>query len=68
MEPVIRLTQPLQRHGASEDVANAVLFLAGERAAQITGIVVPVDGGTVAGPPGHQLRELMRLQGGRNAG
>ncbi len=55
MGPVIRLTQPLQRHGVSEDVANAVLFLAGDRSAQITGIVVPVDGGTTAGPPVSQL-------------
>ena len=43
--------QPLQRHGAPRDVANAVLFLASDRAAQITGIVLPVDGGTTAGPP-----------------
>jgi NAD(P)-dependent dehydrogenase (short-subunit alcohol dehydrogenase family) len=54
----IELTQPLQRRGAPEDVANAVLFLASERAAQITGIVMPVDGGTVAGPPVNQFRLL----------
>lgn len=67
--PVIRLTQPLARRGSPEDVANAVLFLASERSAQITGIVVPVDGGTVAGPPVTQLRELMAKQkGGRDAG
>jgi NAD(P)-dependent dehydrogenase (short-subunit alcohol dehydrogenase family) len=54
----IELTQPLQRHGQPEDVANAVVFLASERSAQITGIVVPVDGGTVAGPPVNQLKVL----------
>ena len=54
----IELTQPLQRHGAPEDVANAVLFLASDRAAQITGIVMPVDGGTVAGPPVNQFKLL----------
>jgi NAD(P)-dependent dehydrogenase (short-subunit alcohol dehydrogenase family) len=69
MGPVIRLTQPLQRQGGPADVANAVLFLAGERAAQITGIVVPVDGGTVAGPPVSQMRELMAgRKGGRDEG
>jgi NAD(P)-dependent dehydrogenase (short-subunit alcohol dehydrogenase family) len=52
--PVIRLDQPLQRQGTPRDVAEAVLFLASERAAQITGITVPVDGGTVAGRPVHQ--------------
>ena len=56
--PVIRVHQPLQRQGTVEDVAQAVLFLAGERSAQITGIVMPVDGGTVAGPPMSQLKVL----------
>jgi NAD(P)-dependent dehydrogenase (short-subunit alcohol dehydrogenase family) len=56
--PVIRVHQPLQRQGTPEDVANAVLFLAGERSAQITGVVLPVDGGTAAGPPVSQLKVL----------
>lgn len=51
LDAVIRSSQPLQRHGAPADVADAVLFLASRRAAQITGIVLPVDGGTTAGPP-----------------
>jgi NAD(P)-dependent dehydrogenase (short-subunit alcohol dehydrogenase family) len=49
--PTIESDQPLQRQGSPGDVAEAVLFLAGDRSAQITGIVVPVDGGTVAGRP-----------------
>lgn len=49
--PTIRSDQPLQRQGTPQDVAEAVLFLAGDRSAQITGILVPVDGGTVAGRP-----------------
>jgi NAD(P)-dependent dehydrogenase (short-subunit alcohol dehydrogenase family) len=49
--PTIQQDQPLQRQGTPHDVAEAVLFLAGDRSAQITGIVVPVDGGTVAGRP-----------------
>ncbi len=56
--PLIRVHQPLQRQGTPEDVAATVLFLAGERSAQITGIVVPVDGGTTAGPPLSQLKVL----------
>ena len=68
MGPIIQLTQPLQRHGDSGDVANAVLYLASERSAQVTGIVLPVDGGTVAGPPVSQLRDLItRSRGGRDA-
>jgi NAD(P)-dependent dehydrogenase (short-subunit alcohol dehydrogenase family) len=59
MGAVIRTTQPLQRHGTPHDVAQAALFLAGDRSAQITGIVVPVDGGTVAGGPVNQNQMLM---------
>jgi NAD(P)-dependent dehydrogenase (short-subunit alcohol dehydrogenase family) len=60
---IIRLMQPLQRQGTPTDVANAVLFLAGEQAAQITGIVLPVDGGTTAGPPANQLKHLLAKGG-----
>ena len=53
--PTIELDQPLQRRGTPQDVAEAVLFLAGDRSAQITGIMLPVDGGTVAGRPVSQM-------------
>jgi NAD(P)-dependent dehydrogenase (short-subunit alcohol dehydrogenase family) len=56
---LVRALQPLQRVGAPRDVANAVLYLASERAAQITGIVLPIDGGTTAGPPPRPLKELL---------
>jgi 3-oxoacyl-[acyl-carrier protein] reductase len=38
---------PLGRLGSADDVANAVLFLAGDQAAYITGQVLTVDGGMV---------------------
>jgi NAD(P)-dependent dehydrogenase (short-subunit alcohol dehydrogenase family) len=57
---VIRTMQPLQRHGQPSDVAEAVLYLVSDRSAQITGMVMPIDGGTSAGPPVTQLRDLMR--------
>ena len=38
---------PLKRAGKPEDVANAVLFLASDNAAYITGQVLHVDGGMV---------------------
>jgi NAD(P)-dependent dehydrogenase (short-subunit alcohol dehydrogenase family) len=69
--PVIRLSQPLQRQGTGADVANAVLFLASDRSAQITGAVVPVDGGTTAGPSFAQTQLLLapaRGEGGGDAG
>ena len=39
MGPVLRYMQPLEREAQPEDVANAVVFLSSDRAAQITGIV-----------------------------
>jgi len=57
--PVMRATQPLKRQGQPRDVANAALFLASERSAQTTGIVLPVDGGTTVGAPTHRVMEIM---------
>jgi NAD(P)-dependent dehydrogenase (short-subunit alcohol dehydrogenase family) len=51
MESVIKTMQPLARKGTPEDVANAALYLASERSAQVTGMLLPVDGGTSVGPP-----------------
>jgi NAD(P)-dependent dehydrogenase (short-subunit alcohol dehydrogenase family) len=56
---IVRRMQPLQRIGSPRDVANAVLFLASDRAAQLTGVVLPVDGGTTAGPPAGRGREIL---------
>jgi len=39
----------LRRIASAEDVANAVFFLAGEQAAAITGVCLPVDCGLTAG-------------------
>jgi NAD(P)-dependent dehydrogenase (short-subunit alcohol dehydrogenase family) len=45
-------TVPMGRLGRSEDIAGAILFLAGRGGAYTTGAVVPVDGGmSVAAPP-----------------
>ena len=39
---------PDQRLATAEDIADAVTFLASERAKHIHGAVLPVDGGTIA--------------------
>jgi NAD(P)-dependent dehydrogenase (short-subunit alcohol dehydrogenase family) len=59
MDSVLKFTQPLPRQGRAEDVADAAVFLASEKSAQITGIVLPVDGGTTAGPPASQLKLML---------
>jgi NAD(P)-dependent dehydrogenase (short-subunit alcohol dehydrogenase family) len=59
MGPVLRYMQPLEREAQPEDVANAVVFLASDRAAQVTGVVFPIDGGTTAGAPYAQTKLIM---------
>jgi NAD(P)-dependent dehydrogenase (short-subunit alcohol dehydrogenase family) len=51
---------PLRRHGRPADVVEAIVFLAGDGAAWITGTVLPTDGGVLAGrnaPPEPALAE-----------
>jgi NAD(P)-dependent dehydrogenase (short-subunit alcohol dehydrogenase family) len=45
----MRADRPLQREGTPEDVAEAALYLAGDRSRYVTGTVLRVDGGTAAG-------------------
>jgi len=59
MDVVTRFTQPLPRRGRTEDVAEAVVYLASDRSAQVTGVVLPVDGGTTAGPPASQVKLML---------
>lgn len=47
----MRDNRPLEREGTPDDVAEAALYLASDRSVYVTGIVLPVDGGTVAGTP-----------------
>ncbi|EHI11859.1 SDR family NAD(P)-dependent oxidoreductase [Mycolicibacterium thermoresistibile] len=45
----MRDDRPLKREGTVEDVAEAALYFAGDRSRYVTGTVLPIDGGTVAG-------------------
>ncbi len=45
----MRNDRPLKREGTMEDVAEAALYFATDRSRYVTGTVLPVDGGTVAG-------------------
>ena len=53
IDPAVYLAEsdkaiPLGRSAKPQDVADAILFLASERAAMITGVGLPVDGGYTA--------------------
>ncbi|MEU6852162.1 SDR family NAD(P)-dependent oxidoreductase [Actinacidiphila alni] len=56
---------PMRKIGRAQDIAEAVLFLAGPRAGHITGVDLPVDGGLsltvmplTGGTPGYRLDEI----------
>lgn len=56
---IVSRIQPLQRLGTPTDVANAAIYLASERSAQVTGVVLPVDGGTTTGPPPLKPQDVL---------
>lgn len=68
LAPVWDSNQPLKRHGRPEDVAQVAMFLASDRSAQMTGVVLPVDGGITAGDPVNHLREIMDARAAALAG
>jgi NAD(P)-dependent dehydrogenase (short-subunit alcohol dehydrogenase family) len=45
----MRADRPLKREGTPDDIAEAALYFASDRSRYVTGTVLPVDGGTVAG-------------------
>jgi NAD(P)-dependent dehydrogenase (short-subunit alcohol dehydrogenase family) len=47
--PTFNAMHPLGRNGQPADAAEALLFLASDQASFITGVVLPVDGGVMAG-------------------
>src|SRR3981189_524332 len=47
--PTFNAMHPLGRNGQPHDAAEALLFLASDQASFITGVVLPVDGGVMAG-------------------
>lgn len=47
--PTFNALHPLGRNGQPADAAEALLFLASDQASWITGVILPVDGGVMAG-------------------
>jgi NAD(P)-dependent dehydrogenase (short-subunit alcohol dehydrogenase family) len=62
LAPVWDSNQPLKRQGKPVDVAPSALFLCSDQAAQITGAILPVDGGITAGDPVNHLQEIFETR------
>lgn len=54
--------QPLKRQGTARDIAEAALFLGSDRAQQITGQMLSVDGGATAGDPRSLIQEMLEAR------
>ncbi|TAK98466.1 MAG: SDR family oxidoreductase [Rhodospirillaceae bacterium] len=54
--------QPLKRQGLPRDAAQAALFYAGDRSLQVTGTVLPIDGGITAGDPVNHVVRIMEAR------
>jgi len=54
--------QPLKRRGEPIDVAEVALFLASDKARQLTGVVLPVEAGVTAGDPVNHLAEILEVR------
>jgi 3-oxoacyl-[acyl-carrier protein] reductase len=50
MQKQLASFHPIRRLGTPEDIARAALFLVGEEATWITGVVLDVDGGVTGYP------------------
>jgi NAD(P)-dependent dehydrogenase (short-subunit alcohol dehydrogenase family) len=68
LAPVTAASRPLKRQGKPEDVAQAALYLASDRSAYVTGLVLPVDGGVTAGDSVNHLRAIMEARAKAIAG
>jgi NAD(P)-dependent dehydrogenase (short-subunit alcohol dehydrogenase family) len=53
-------TQPIDRYGRPEDIANAALFLASDEASYMTGATMVVDGGLTIQSPEALVRPSFR--------
>lgn len=60
LREVMKSIRPLQREGNVDDIAEAAVYFAGDRSAYVTGTVLPVDGGIVAGHASNAMADIER--------
>ncbi|QYK14804.1 SDR family oxidoreductase [Shewanella rhizosphaerae] len=61
LQQAVAQSVPLKRNGSTDDIANAVMFIASEMASYITGTVLPVDGGWSLGGASMAMSQLGKL-------
>jgi NAD(P)-dependent dehydrogenase (short-subunit alcohol dehydrogenase family) len=54
--------QPLKRQGHAIDIAQGAMFLASDRAQQISGLIMPIDAGATAGDPVNLMQAIMNAR------
>ena len=54
--------QIIKRRGEPRDVAEVALFLASDKARQMTGAVIPVEAGVTIGDPVNHLQEILDVR------
>ncbi len=54
--------QPLKRQGHAVDIAQGAVFLASDRSAQISGLIMPIDAGATAGDPVSLIQQIMNAR------
>ena len=59
LEPLMVSSQPIKLRGKPDDIANAGVYLASDRARYVSGIELTVDGGHSAGDPINHLQKIM---------
>ena len=59
--------QPIQRQGSVEDIAEAAVYFASDRSSYVTGTLLPVDGGLIAGTPPTSSSGIDALRRAENA-
>jgi NAD(P)-dependent dehydrogenase (short-subunit alcohol dehydrogenase family) len=62
VDAVYLSNQIIKRRGDPIDVAQLALFLASDRARQMTGTVIPVEAGVTAGDPVNHLRDILDVR------
>ena len=60
--------QAIKRQGTTNDIAEAALYFASDRSSYVTGTLLPVDGGMVAGAPPETAKSFEAVKQGSAEG